>query len=98
MEEEINNNHLMKNRDRGDLVFDILKELYTADGQIGLTKLIYKVNTNYVIARDIINMLSENGLLEKSFNKNKASLKVTEKGAYFLKAYERVGSAFRDRV
>ncbi|CAC11529.1 conserved hypothetical protein [Thermoplasma acidophilum] len=81
-----------KNRDRGDLVFSILKELYISDGQIGITRLIYKVNTNYVIAKDILEMLSGSGLIENQAKNERNGFKVTEKGLRFIEAYERINS------
>ncbi|WP_161952077.1 winged helix-turn-helix domain-containing protein [Thermoplasma sp. Kam2015] len=81
-----------KNRDRGDLVFGILRELYNTDGQIGITRLIYKVNTNYNIARDILDMLSRSGLIERKSKNERSEFRVTDKGLRFIEAYERINS------
>ncbi|WP_297217017.1 winged helix-turn-helix domain-containing protein [Thermoplasma sp.] len=81
-----------KNRDRGDLVFGVLRELYNTDGQIGITRLIYRVNTNYNIARDILDMLSRSGLIEKKSKNEKSEFRVTDKGLRFIEAYERINS------
>lgn len=74
----------MKYRSRTDIISEVLK---IASGGASKTRIMYGAYLSYDQLKDYLNVMLENGLLERKATQYRA----TKKGLEFLKGYERVG-------
>ncbi len=77
----------MKYRSRTDIISEILK---IAGGGVSKTKIMYGAYLSYDQLKDYMQVLLENGLLEKKG----MQYRTTKKGLDFLKGYERLDQMF----
>jgi predicted transcriptional regulator len=77
----------VKYRSRTDIVSEILK---IASGGVSKTKIMYGAYLSYDQLKDYLQVMLENGLLEKKA----MQYRTTKKGFDFLKGYERLDQMF----
>ncbi|WP_188679377.1 DUF4364 family protein [Thermogymnomonas acidicola] len=80
-----------KNRDRSEIIMDILRIAKEEQDGAKITRLIYKANLNYRIAKDILDDLIEKNLVEVVESEGHAYYRPTSKGLQVLELLEKYG-------
>ena len=83
----------MKYRSRTEITAQILKA--AVGGSASKTNIAYKAFLSYQQLKEYLALLSENGLLD--YDQGTNTYRTTEKGARFLKIYERLDETWHTR-
>ncbi|BAB60356.1 hypothetical protein [Thermoplasma volcanium GSS1] len=87
MQRNLNFHFVKRNRERNEIMLDILKIIYTNNGEVGITKLIFSSNTNYKFIKSLTQDLSNAGLIKTYQNKAKHTFTITDKGKDIIERY-----------
>lgn len=78
----------MRNRQKDEIMRDVL---YTAQGGAGITKIMFHAYLTYSQAKEYIQLLAKNGLLENDDSSGSVKqFRTTPKGLEYLTAVERI--------
>lgn len=78
-----------KKRTKLEVIRDLLAVL-KEHGEVKITHLIYKSNLSYVIIKDYIKELTDNGMMKLNKLDEKSFYTITGRGLQFLKEFEKI--------
>ncbi len=80
---------MKKNRSEIQVIVDFLKCVQDGDEESQVSSILRKVNITYAKYKELAESLTSNGLVEVRANGDKQVLILTQKGANFIKDYEK---------
>ncbi|MFP3299518.1 MAG: winged helix-turn-helix domain-containing protein [Thermoplasmatales archaeon] len=87
---------MRKNRNEIQVIVDFLKCVQEADSESQVSFIMRKVNITHSKYREISEYLISNGMMEMVENGEKKILRLTSKGANFIRDYERFKKIIED--
>jgi predicted transcriptional regulator len=87
---------MRKNRNEIQVIVDFLKCVQEADSESQVSFIMRKVNITHSKYREISEYLISNGMMEMVENGEKKILRLTNKGANFIRDYERFKKIIED--
>jgi len=87
---------MRKNRNEIQVIVDFLKCVQEADSESQVSFIMRKVNITHSKYREISEYLISNGMMEIVENGEKKILRLTSKGANFIRDYERFKKIIED--
>ena len=87
---------MRKNRNEIQVIVDFLKCVQEADSESQVSFIMRKVNITHSKYREISDYLISNGMMEMVENGEKKILRLTSKGANFIRDYERFKKIIED--
>ena len=87
---------MRKNRNEIQVIVDFLKCVQEADSESQVSFILRKVNITHSKYREISEYLISNGMMEMVENGEKKILRLTSKGANFIRDYERFKKIIED--
>jgi len=87
---------MRKNRNEIQVIVDFLKCVQEADSESQVSFIMRKVNITHSKYREISEYLISNGMIEMVENGEKKILRLTSKGANFIRDYERFKKIIED--
>jgi|GEM_PF-1476317 Predicted transcriptional regulator len=87
---------MRKNRNEIQVIVDFLKCVQEADSESQVSFIMRKVNITHSKYKEISEYLISNGMMEMVENGEKKILRLTSKGANFIRDYERFKKIIED--